>query len=373
MVVAALSTWFLTKEHGFFAWFGLAVIITYSYVLVQVNNLQVDWQGRFYTLIQNSKESGPEGIDQVYTELFFLIKLSSFSAFVKPVFAMFKNWYSLSCDQAIQRMYVARWPNKVPEGAGQRVHEDVGMAVKTAEQVMFKGEGGVAAGGLREAWMWLLMNSIMKIGALMVFLPKLMALSVKFPPPALAELLLPAGLVQYWVVVLAVVVPIIATLVSILITRRMKSLNYELQAYDAEFRKVLVLAEDVVGKPVVEALLQSIMRVAVQLWTIYAMYSSWVNIYDWVPWLILQYVTIPQLFSSDENAPTYGDQAMLTSSFSSVTTSLSFIAQNMDVFTYFHATLQRLYEFEQQAYSDGDAVRAPDERGAAKQASPALL
>ena len=172
--------------------------IAWNALNTAISSIYVDWQGKFGTLLGDAKTRGPEALPEIYHELWTLFYLIVFWVVCPPIQGLFRRWYCLRCDQQTQRAYVSRWPaGKVPEGTGQRLHEDVGWAIKTSE---LKVGAYVGGGGLRECWMWIMDSLVWNAGQVYVFFPKLLELQTKFKPPTWIPG--PPAITQYWVVIL---------------------------------------------------------------------------------------------------------------------------------------------------------------------------
>lgn len=334
----ALQSWFCSPRYAILAWLGVVESVVHVLLNVYVSSLQVAWEGRFYNLLAAARQQGIEMLPQLYSELWYISYILTYYIITDPLHGLFNSWYSLKCDQTIQRAYVAHWPSgRVPEGAGQRLHEDVGSAIK----------GNLRHGGLREAWQWSLVTVTKNISSLAVFFNQLVLLSYKFrAPPFMPNY-------THWIPALAVVLPIFGTGISSIMTTSMRKYNYDIQRIDASIRKAFIRAEDIVGAPVVEHLLQDLAAVCLRLWTIGAAFGAWGFAYEEMPSMLLKVALVPQLFSTAADAPTLGDLRMVEASFMRVIANLSFFVFNMDTVNYYRSVLQRLHEFEVDAgYAD---------------------
>lgn len=252
----ALMSWFCSK-HAAIAWFGVVEMVVHDLVTVYFQSLFVAWEGRFFNLLGEARVRGSSMLPEVYGELWYFAALMLYWLIVPPMHSLFNNWYNLRCDQSIQRAYVANWPStRVPEGAGQRLHEDVGCAIKA----------NLKHGGLREAWMWSLHHVTRNMASLAVFFKQLVVLGAKFRPPW--WLPGPTSVTHNWLPIFAVLVPTLGTMISFVLTRSMRRFNYDIQRLDASLRKAFIRAEDLIGAPVVEHLLRDIATQCFRLWTI---------------------------------------------------------------------------------------------------------
>ena len=141
---------------------------------------------------------------------------------------------------------------------------------------------------------------------------------------------------------------LLATLVSVVIARPMKELNYTRQRHDADVRKTLVFAEDGSGlnMSALEGQLRRLMGTSMTLWRHTAAYDIWTSMYGYLPYALCFLIAAPQLFSDNKDAPRLGDLQKLVAYFDAVNTSLSFFAFNMSEVNYFRSVVQRLQEFE---------------------------
>lgn len=351
MVRFGMGAWFLGSQ-AVLAWFGVAEMVTLTCIDLAVNNLYVQWQGRFGDLLGDAKTRGKDALPEIYNEMWVIAYLSAYWVVAQPMNIFFRRWYSLRCDQHIQRAYIAQWPEMVmPEGTGQRLHEDIGWAIKASES------GSMAAGGLRECWMWILDRGVYTIGQVIIFWPQLLALQSKFKAPSWFPGSEPVT--RNWTVYLVIGLPLINTMISLLITWSMAGINYNIQRLDAAFRKVLNKAEDVFGSPVVETLMRDIMEQCVKLWGVAAFYGGWQGAYREAPNIAFLVITIPQIFSTEKGAPSLGDYNKFMSIITRLISSFSVVANQMKELAFFKSVLDRLTEFEKQTGYDKKPFIAP--------------
>lgn len=321
----ALRAWFRGR-HALFAWFGVVVIALHKALGVVMDQIQIEWRGRFYNLLGDATNRGSSGVSAIYPELQTFCLIVAYFVCVPPAYSWFHKYYNLTCDQAIQRAYAARWPTSAPEGSAQRVHEDVV--------------------GLRSAWQWSMGALITELGRIATFTPSLIATSAKFPLQG--HIAAPPWFIRYWAPLCSIGTPLLATLVSVVIARPMKELNYTRQRHDADVRKTLVFAEDGSGlnMSALEGQLRRLMGTSMTLWRHTAAYDIWTSMYGYLPYALCFLIAAPQLFSDNKDAPRLGDLQKLVAYFDAVNTSLSFFAFNMSEVNYFRSVVQRLQEFE---------------------------
>ena len=148
-----IKAFYASRDWAFWAYGGLALLISSLYIQVQFTVAFNSWYGRFYNLLQTSdnfKDNAEEGIAQFYEHILSPSYIEngfsgdpSFCVIVFPyiVLAVFTSWftriYGLRWRQAITFNYIPRWRSvkQEIEGASQRIQEDCNRFARIVESL----------------------------------------------------------------------------------------------------------------------------------------------------------------------------------------------------------------------------------------------
>jgi peptide/bleomycin uptake transporter len=216
-----MFNFFKSKEWFVWSWLGAAAIIASLWYQVQLDVQINEWFGSFYDMIQQAlKGEGDITLTQYYTELFSFGKIAAvYIAVALSVSFFTQHWlfrWRTSMVQGYHNMFSKAGHI---EGASQRVQEDT---VKFSRILENLGTSFV--------------ESIM---VLIAFFPILMGLSAGIMVTFFGEW-------QYGLVASAIIWSAGITIVLLVVGQllRLVNIEYDIQAKEAAYRKLLVVAED---------------------------------------------------------------------------------------------------------------------------------
>jgi peptide/bleomycin uptake transporter len=338
-----------------FAYIGLLIFIGHSvfkaWLKVALNN----WYEEFYDLVGDSEfGSGIElknKRDQMWELLlqFSLIVLPSIV--VHPVTKWIGSIWCFNWRVALIRSYLSHWDcSTLPiEGAAQRVHEDTQRF----------------ADGLYSCF-GILLDSFC---TLVAFIPVLIELGDQVRPPGLHW--------APWLLCIATTAAIGGLGVSMIVGYKLVDLEVANQVVEAELRTKLVLLEqtpamvcastqenDIVneehGEPVkalspikaLEPILKKLWKNYRNLYAQFALFNTWLSIYD-QSMVILPYLLVaPLLFAEDpEHRITLGVLMKMSNAFGRCFDAMAVVSENWNAVNAWRSVLKRLSEFEQTVYT----------------------
>ena len=333
-----IKAFYASKIWAFWAYGGLALLISSLYVQVQFTVAFNSWYGRFYNLLQTSdnfKDNAEEGIAQFYEHILSPSYIEngfsgdpSFCVIVFPyiVLAVFTSWftriYGLRWRQAITFNYIPRWRTvkQEIEGASQRIQEDCNRFARIVESL-----------GLQ------IVRAIM---TLIAFIPILWGLSDSVQVPFLKDI--NGNLV--WV---ALIVSLGGIIISWFVGWFLPGLEYNNQKVEAAFRKDLVLGEDNkkdYAQP--EKLWELFLGIRFnyqRLYLHYGYFDGWMNFYDQFMIIVPYLVVGPGLFTG---LITLGTVVQVSNAFQRVHGGFALFLHNWTTITELRSIWKRLSEFE---------------------------
>ncbi len=221
-VILFVLLWAVIGRHRWFRWsvVGSAVILVFTYFMVQISVWLNDWYGAFYDTIQLAV-TAPNAITaqdwygQIATVLFILIP----TILARVLFSFFVSHYIFRWRTAMNDYYMDNWEKlRKVEGASQRVQEDT-----------------MRFAGIMESLGAAFVSSIM---TLLAFLPLLWTLSSN-----ITELPL-IGPVKGSLVFVALISAIFGTVLLAAVGYKLPGLEFKNQKVEAAYRKELVYGED---------------------------------------------------------------------------------------------------------------------------------
>jgi peptide/bleomycin uptake transporter len=216
-----MFAFFTTRQWLLWSWLGAAFIIATLWYQVQLDVQINEWFGGFYDMIQQAlKGEGDITLAAYYAELLTFFKIAAIYIAVALLVAFFTQhwlfrWRTSMVEQYHELFHKARHI----EGASQRVQEDTVKFSRIME-------------GLGTSFV----ESIM---VLIAFFPILMGLSMGLTVTFFGEW-------EYGLVASAIIWSAGITIVLLVVGQllRLVNIEYDIQAKEAAYRKVLVKAED---------------------------------------------------------------------------------------------------------------------------------
>ena len=216
-----MFNFFKSKEWFLWSWFGGALILASLWYQVQLDVQINEWFGSFYDLIQQAL-SGQDQItmSEYLGALLSFGKIAAIYIFVALGVAFFTSHWLFRWRTSMVDTYHELYSKaRHIEGAAQRVQEDTVKFSRIME-------------GLGTSFV----ESVM---ILVAFLPILLGLSAGIQTMFFGEW--PYGLVSaaiIWSVGITIVLLVVGQLL------RLVNIEYDIQAKEAAYRKILVIAED---------------------------------------------------------------------------------------------------------------------------------
>jgi peptide/bleomycin uptake transporter len=216
-----MFSFFTTRQWLLWSWLGTAFIIRTLWYQVQLDVQLNEWFGGFYDMIQQAlKGEGDITLAAYYSELLTFFKIAATIIFVSLGVSFFtQHWLFRWRTSMVERYHELFHKARHIEGASQRVQEDT---VKFSRIMEGLGTSFVEA-----------------IMALIAFFPILMGLSMGLTVTFFGEW-------EYGLVASAIIWSVGITVLLLVVGQllRLVNIEYDIQAKEAAYRKVLVKAED---------------------------------------------------------------------------------------------------------------------------------
>jgi peptide/bleomycin uptake transporter len=216
-----MFSFFTTRNWLLWAWLGAAFIIAALWYQVQLDVQINEWFGGFYDMIQQAlKGEGDITLAAYYSELLTFFKIAAVYIVVALGVSFFtQHWLFRWRTSMIETYHELFHKARHIEGASQRVQEDT---VKFSRIMETLGTSFV--------------ESIM---ILIAFFPILMGLSMGLTVAFFGEW-------EYGLVASAIIWSVGITILLLVVGQllRLVNIEYDIQAKEAAYRKVLVKAED---------------------------------------------------------------------------------------------------------------------------------
>ena len=339
-----LREFFLRKNTGVFAWFGLVVFVGHQVFRAVLKYRINSWYGRFYNTLQQAagefSSAASEDVDdewrslqrqRVWDHLADFAGIVAPAVFIHPIAGYIRNRWVLSWRLNLIRAYLSVWDTSITpiEGASQRIHEDT--------QRFASGVQGCVS---------TILDALL---TLVIFCPLLASLD-----PVLMAV--------------AVLTAVGGVGVSALVGKNLVGLEVENQRAEAEVRRHLVLLEvdpcrivDTGEASILDAFksrLTVLRRNYRKLYANFAGLQLWLSTYDQAAVLLPYFLVAPRLFAARaEDVLTLGDLTRVTNCFSKVFDSLSVVSENWLQVNEFRSVLRRLREFEDELYPKPGVVQ----------------
>lgn len=216
------AVWYVLGPHPWYRWsvLGTALIVFFTYFLVQISVALNKWYGPFYDLIQRAlSKPGAASAGEFYEQLLIFTGLATVFVLFRPISIFFVSHYVFRWRTAMNSYYTQNWPRlRQVEGAAQRVQEDTMRFARIVE--------GLGA------------SFVEAVMTLVAFLPVLHQLESH-----IAELPV-VGVIPYPLVTAAILWSILGTGFVAAIGALLPGLEFRNQRVEAAYRKELVYGED---------------------------------------------------------------------------------------------------------------------------------
>ena len=214
--------WAFLGRNRWFIWsvVGTAVILVFTYFMVQISVWLNAWYGDFYDMIQRAL-SAPNTItsEDFYGKIVTVVYILIPTIMARVLFSYFVSHYVFRWRTAMNDYYMSHWGKlRKVEGAAQRVQEDT-----------------MRFAGIMEGLGASFVSAIM---TLLAFLPLLWTLSAQITElPIIGE-------VKGSLVFLALISSIFGTMLLAAVGIKLPGLEFQNQRVEAAYRKELVYGED---------------------------------------------------------------------------------------------------------------------------------
>lgn len=214
--------WAFIGRHRWFMWsvLGSAVILLFTYFIVQITVWMNNWYGDFYDMIQRALTApNTVSMEDYYGKIATVLLILIPTILARVLFTYFVRHYVFRWRTAMNEYYMSNWAKlRTVEGASQRVQEDT-----------------MRFAGIMESLGAAFVSSIM---TLLAFLPLLWTLSKQ-----VTELPL-IGPVNGSLVFIALISSIFGTVLLAAVGYKLPGLEFKNQKVEAAYRKELVYGED---------------------------------------------------------------------------------------------------------------------------------
>ncbi len=216
------AVWYVLRPHPWYRWsvLGTALIVFFTYFLVQISVALNKWYGPFYDLIQRAlSKPNAATADEFYEQLLIFTGLATVYVLFRPISIFFVSHYVFRWRNAMNDYYTQNWQKlRHVEGAAQRVQEDTMRFARIVE--------GLGA------------SFVEAIMTLVAFLPVLRQLESHISDLPIV------GVIPYPLVTAAVLWSLLGTGFVATIGVLLPGLEFRNQRVEAAYRKELVYGED---------------------------------------------------------------------------------------------------------------------------------
>ncbi len=347
-----------------FAWGGLAVFLAHSVFKAWVKYALNGWYAKFYDELQDLGSSAVGSEEEhmatkraaVWNELVRFALIVAPAVVVGPLAKWVASVWRFTWRMALVRSYLVHYDPAIRpiEGTAQRIHEDTQRF-----------EVGMHECGT------VVVDSLL---TLIVFTPVLLKVGAEAHPPGLDW---PA-----WLLMVALAAAVGGLGISMLVGRRLVSLEVENQKVEAELRTRLVILEQTPSAIVGEAEdgdrangydlddirspprlrrvspLGAMARTLAELWQNYkrlflnfAGFNTWIGMYDQTMVILPFLLVTPLMFAQRaEDRITLGTLMKVSHAFDKVFSAMAVVTDNWARVNEFRSTIRRLGEFERAVY-----------------------
>lgn len=328
----------IARDNPWKRWsiWGSLLIIAVTYFGVQISVVINNFRRPFGDLLQNalSKQPGITAWDFYELQIIFA-QIAFLSMGVSIITDFFTSHYIFRWRTAMNNFYMSKWEKlRHIEGASQRVQEDTMRFSATLEGL------GIS-----------LINSVM---TLVVFLPILYGLS-----SYVSELPI-VGEIPHALMWLAIVWPLLGTLLLALVGIKLPGLHFRNQRVEAAYRKELVYGEDHADRAqplTVAELYGNVRKNYFRMYWHYLYFNVVRYFYIQADAVILLLVLVPTIVAGKI---TYGIYQQIATAFGQVSNSFQYLVNSWTTIIELLSIHKRLKAFE--AAIDGEPLPEIDQR-----------
>ncbi|MBD3821365.1 MAG: putative transporter [Thiotrichales bacterium] len=311
-----LKSFFWRKEWALWAWGGIFLLISVTWLQVYLTVLLNSWYGKFYDILQKASD-----IQAFWHSMIEFTYIAIPYIFIAMFAFYFAQHYSFRWRQAITFHYLPHWENSphTIEGASQRIQQDTYEFAKSLESL--------GLGMFRAAL------------TLIAFIPILWTLSSKVTLPYLDH-------IEGSLVWIALITSIGGILISYFVGIKLPGLEYNNQRVEAAYRKQLVYSEDdkaFANIPSLTELFTGLRTNYFRMFNHYSYFTLWSTLYSQVMIILPYLLMAPSLFTG---AITLGIVTQTGNAFGKVNDSFSYLIDRWTDITKFISVVKRLNEFE---------------------------
>jgi peptide/bleomycin uptake transporter len=328
---------------GWFAWFGLSVLVGHSLFAADLKRRLNAWYGTFYDLLQTGAELGsgpsPDAQEHVRDQLVAFVCIVAPLIVVHPAARYIRSVWILEWRLCLVKAYLSRWDPDARslEGSSQRIQEDTARLAR----------------GFNTAVATVLDAAL----SLVVFIPVLLDLGAQTQPPEQLGFL-KSG----WLLAVACTTATLHMGGAWMIGMPLVLLEVNNQRVEAAFRRRLVLDESTPAGAQAEdlgvpawSLTDAIKENYLALYRAFFFLNAYLGAFDQCIVIVPYVVVAPLLFAAPGVRVTLGVLMQVSNAFSRVFGALTVVAESWADIQDFRSTLHRLREFEQ-AFSQKSAA-----------------
>jgi peptide/bleomycin uptake transporter len=311
-----IKSFFGTIKYRLWAWGGLMLLFTITWLQVYMTVLINEWYREFYNILQKAND-----IEAFWNSMIKFSYLAIPYVFIAMGVFYFAQHYAFRWREAITHYYIPLWencPNNI-EGASQRIQQDTYEFAKSLESLGL---------GLFKALL-----------TLIAFIPILWNLSEYISLPFIKDI---DGSLVY----IALITSLGGIFISYFVGIKLPELEYNNQKVEATYRKQLVYSEDDKLYAKQDTLLELFTGLKAnyfKLFNHYSYFSLWGNLYGQVMIIVPYLLMAPSLFSG---IITLGVVTQTGNAFGKVNDSFSYLIDRWTDITKFLSVIKRLKEFE---------------------------
>ncbi|BBP44181.1 putative transporter [Thiosulfativibrio zosterae] len=311
-----LRSFFGNKQWALWAWGGLFLLFTVTWLQVELTVKLNSWYGEFYDILQKAND-----IQAFWQSMIDFTYIAVPYIFIAMFAFYFAQHYAFRWRQAITFHYLPHWENTPHniEGASQRIQQDTYEFSKSLESLGL---------GLFKATL-----------TLIAFIPILWTLSEKVTLPGIDH-------IQGSLVWIALATSLGGILISYFVGIKLPGLEYNNQKVEAAYRKQLVYSEDdksFANLPTLTELFTGIRSNYFRIFNHYSYFTLWSNLYGQMMIILPYLLMAPSLFTG---VITLGVVTQTGNAFGKVNDSFSYLIDRWTDITKFISVVKRLNEFE---------------------------
>lgn len=322
-----LKSFFGCKKWALWAWGGLLLLISVTWLQVHLTVQLNSWYGEFYDILQKA-----EDIDAFWQSMINFTFIAVPYIFIAMFAFYFAQHYAFRWRQAMTYYYLPHWeqsPHSI-EGASQRIQQDTYEFAKSLESLGL---------GMFRATL-----------TLIAFIPILWVLSEKVTLPGLED-------IEGSLVWIALGTSIGGIIISYFVGIKLPGLEYNNQKVEAAYRKQLVYSEDnkeFAHLPTLIELFTGLRTNYFRIFNHYSYFTLWSTLYGQMMIILPYLMMAPSLFTG---VVTLGVVTQTGNAFGKVNDSFSYLIDRWTDITKFLSVIKRLREFEQQLIHNQHSIK----------------